>query len=324
MCRNGIPLPDAIDVLALQARVDHSNRIIREIAQELREGIRLSVALRARPRSFPSYLPELVFAAEESGSLEDILTRVEVQLKQDVSLRRELLGASLYPCFVLAVSVIVGLLVLTIVVPAFGDLFSEFDAELPLVTRLALGLSDVVTASVAPLGLGAGALLLAARSVGGKAVLHRLLKRIPIYGAFLTRCSLARVTGTLATLLGCGLPLSSALKIVAPLSGDDSQRDELNRFAAEVFDGQPLSSLIQNSNLFSNELAGVVALGESSGSLDEFLHSWSLALQAEAREYAGLLKASVEPLLVTSIGFFVGGLMVAVYLPIFGLGELGP
>jgi type IV pilus assembly protein PilC len=322
MSRNAIPLSDAIDVIALQAREPQATQVISDIAQELREGIRLSAALRSRPLAFPAYLPALIFAAEESGSLEEILARAESQLEQDIVLRRELLSASLYPCFALGASVVVAMLVLTTVVPAFRDVFAEFNAELPLVTQLALALSDIARAAIIPLLLGTGAVLLVARSGHGKAALQRRLQRVPIYGAFLARCSLARVTGTLATLLSCGLPLSHALNLVADLSANNSQRDELNRFSDEVFNGNPLSSLVRSSSHFSNELAGVVELGERSGSLDEVLGSWSLALQAEAREYAALLKASVEPLLVTTIGLFVGAIMVAVYLPIFGLGGL--
>lgn len=322
MARHGIPLPRALEVLGSQANKPWVALILRELASELREGIPLSSALRARSSLFPSHVPDLIFAAEESGSLETILGKVADQLEEDIALRREVLSASLYPCFVTVASVLVGLLVLVFVVPAFRDLFAEFGAELPLVTRMALWLSDAALACTAPAVAFACATVAAGRTRPGRAATARALRRVPVYGTFLARCSLARVTSTLATVLSCGLPLSRALELASRTAGSEEERTELARFSMEVFEGIPLSSLMQASSSFPRFVAALVELGEASGTLDDVLRSVSLTLQAEARDRAAVLKASVEPLLVSLIGLFVGGLMVAVYLPIFGLGAL--
>lgn len=320
MTRHGIPLTAAFDLLAAQPQAPQFQQMLRDIANELQEGLRLSAAFKARRNLFPGYFPELIFAAEESGSLDELLAQIQSQLERDIALRRELLSASLYPCLVCAISLIVGLFVLAFVVPAFRELFAEFDAQLPLVTRAAFALSDAALAAAIPASLTACAGLFAAQTPRGKAVLSRVLLRIPVYGRFLSRCSFASITGILATVLSSGLPLSRALVFASHASAIDSQRAELKRFSIEVFEGKSLSRLIRSSSVFPPELAGVVETGEISGALDEVLRSLSRAFQEEARECSVVLKASVEPLLVAILGVFVGGLMLAVYLPIFELG----
>ncbi len=315
-------MPQALDALAGQTRDQRLRGALHEISLELQEGVRLSEAFRARRQLLPSYFPDLLLAAEESGSMDEILRRIELQVEQDIALRRELLSASLYPCFVCLVASAVGLLVLLFVVPAFQELFAEFGAELPLVTRVALSLSKAAKV-VMPLGICAAILsALGAQTMRGKATVRRVVQKIPVYGLFLSRSSLACITGTLATMVSCGLPLARALELVSHTAGSDALRDELQHFSSAVLEGLPLSVLVRGSTSFPPELWGVLEVGETSGALDEVLRSLSITFQAEARDYAAILKASVEPLLVSILGLFVGGLMVAVYLPIFGLGGL--
>ncbi len=322
MSRHGMPLLDSLDLLSRQAQGSALHDLIQGAALDVREGIPLSASLAMRFPSLPSYYAEMLLAAEESGAFDEILQKLESHLAREISLRRELISASLYPCFVSLISLITGLLVLSLVVPAFRDLFTEMGAPLPWITRLALALSDAAICSLVPTLFAVPLVVLLAKTSSGKRCILRALRSVPVYGAFLRRCALARLTGTLSALVGSGMPLARALKLASQSTGDEAQRAELLSFSDRIFEGEPLSRLLAASSHFPPELAAVAQLGESSGALDEVLLASSKLYESEARESASLLKASVEPLLVATIGVFVGGLMLAVYLPIFGLGGL--
>jgi type IV pilus assembly protein PilC len=322
LCHHGVPLPLALESLSIQPKSPNLQALLKSAALDLQEGIPLSQSLRSHCAALPRYYTEMLFAAEESGAFDDILSRLESHLDRELLLRRELIAASLYPCVVSLVSLTVGLLVLTLVVPSFRDLFAELDAPLPWVTRLALALSETATSLLVPI-LTAMPLIVALGITNvGKRFVLRSLQATPVYGRFLERCSLARVTGTIATLIGAGMPLSRSLELASHTAVGEGQSEDLKRFSHRIMDGEPLSRLLATSQRFPKELSCMAALGESSGALDETLLASSKLYESEARECAALLRACVEPMLVAGIGLFVGSLMLAVYLPIFGLGGL--
>lgn len=325
MTRAGVPLQSALQHLSASERNAATRSLLLLLARDIGEGAPLSRALRERAPLLPPYYPEVILAAEEGGSLEAMLARLASQLEQEHQLRRELLAASLYPAFVLCASLIIGLIILTCVAPAFGDIFAEFGAELPWVTRAVLGASQLLSAHLLPIAivfiLIAAAFMQAAAMPAGREALRRAALAVPGYGSFLRSCSLARVTGVLATLAGAGVPLDAALELAAGASMSAEQGGELRRCASRVREGEQISGLLSMSTRLPPLVASFVALGEESGSLDEMLHSLSTIFHDEAREMAALLKASVEPILIAGIGSVVGLLILAVYLPIFDLGR---
>ena len=324
--RAGIPLSSALATLSSQSGREPLSQLLALISADITEGHTLSASLRRRNAAFPPYYIELIRAGEESGSLEQILERLAAHLQQELELRREMLHASLYPAFICVASLSIGIAVLVFVIPTFEELFADYNAPLPWITQAVLMLSRWALPLLAGGILATGAALLAAchftSRTSRRELALNMLQKIPLYGTFLSACSLSRLTGVLGTLLESGIPVATTLTLAAPAAGTRAMGEELCAFAQKVFEGSQLSSLFRSSRLFPDEVTHAVTLGEESGCLDEVLASLAELYQREARDSAAILHASVEPIFVATIGLIVGVLLLAVYLPIFDMGSV--
>lgn len=323
---SGIPIVTALKSVRCRTSGNTLSTLIANVECDLESGLPLSEALSQRTTSLPPAYLYLLRAGEQSGSLPEVLQKMSIDLERRATLRREMLTAALYPLFVSLTSLIVGLIILTCIVPTFRDLYSDFGARLPMLTRVVLDLSEHITEywllATFLLALIATSLVFSLRTQRGSRILHRVVRRIPLYGPFLRSCALSQLNSTMSSLVKAGIGLPVTLELCALTLTDPEGRRELQRFSHETFGGSSLASLFQGSHHFPAEMSEMIALGESSGKLDAVLLTLSHLYASEAQEKATRLKAAVEPLLIVTVGLVVSVLLLAVYLPIFDLGGL--
>jgi len=322
----GVPLVPALKSVRCRASGSTLSRLIANVEHDLESGLPLSEALGHRTTSIPTACLYLIRAGEQSGSLPEVLEKIRIDLERHSVLRREMFNAALYPLFVALTSLIVGLIILTCIVPTFRDLYSDFGARLPMLTRVTLKLSEHITQywwlGIILLALIVASLGFFLRTQLGSHILHRVVRRIPLYGSFVRSCSLSQLNGTMSSLVKAGVGLPSTLELCSLTLTDRQAVRELQRFSHETLGGASLASLFQDSHHFPPEMSEMIAVGESSGKLDTVLSTLSSLYASEAQEKAARLKAAVEPLLIVTVGLVVSVLLLAVYLPIFDLGGL--
>ena len=303
------------------------SKLIIDIRSDVETGTSLSHAFRKFPLYFDALFCNLVSAGEQAGILEDLLTRLAVYKEKTQAIKGKIKSALFYPVSILAVAMIVTAVIMIWVVPAFKDVFKSFGADLPAPTLFVMALSDFFVASwyiVFPMLFGAIAFFLQSwkRSVKVQRFMDRLLLRLPIFGEVIKKATIARWTRTLATMFAAGVPLVESLDSVGGASGNTVYGDATRKIQNEVSTGVSLTVAMQNTDIFPNMVTQMVSIGEESGSLDAMLGKVADFYEAEVDEAVESLSSLMEPLIMAILGVLIGGLVVAMYLPIFKLGAV--
>ena len=325
MLRAGVPLVHAFDVVAKSARSPKLVAVIETVRRDTAEGAPLTSALAKFPAVFDDLYVSLVGVGEQSGALETMLERIATYQERTQSTRRKLAKAMTYPAVVVVTAAIVTALLLIHVVPQFETVFAGVGADLPGFTRFVIGISDGLREEW-PVVLGAGTLV-----VLGFATAHRRSQRFrdlrdrcviksPIAGDVVVKASVARFARTLATSVAAGMPLVEALRAVVDATGNVVYAQAIRRLRDEVAAGQPLATSMRDCRVFPDMIVQMVAIGEESGSLDDMLARSATHFEAQLDAAVDRLTALVEPALMGILGVVVGGLVVAMYLPVFQLG----
>ena len=325
MLRAGVPLVHAFDVVAKSARSPKLVAVIESVRRDTAEGAPLTSALAKFPAVFDDLYVSLVGVGEQSGALETMLERIATYQERTQSTRRKLAKAMTYPAVVVVAAAIVTALLLIHVVPQFETVFAGVGADLPGFTRFVIGISDGLREEW-PVLLGAATLAFL-----GFATAHRRSRRFrhlrdrcviksPIAGDVVVKASVARFARTLATSVAAGMPLVEALRAVVDATGNVVYAQAIRRLRDEVAAGQPLATSMRDCRVFPDMIVQMVAIGEESGSLDDMLARSATHFEAQLDAAVDRLTALVEPLLMAVLGVVVGGLVVAMYLPVFQLG----
>ena len=325
MLRAGVPLVHAFEIVAKSARSPKLVAVIETVRQDTAEGAPLTSALAKFPAVFDDLYVNLVGVGEQSGALEAMLERIATYQERTQSTRRKLAKAMTYPAVVIATAAIVTVLLLIHVVPQFETVFASVGADLPGFTRLVIGISDGLREKW-PILLALGTLV-----VLGFAMAHRRSRRFrnlrdrcviksPIAGNVIVKAAVARFARTLATSVAAGMPLVEALRAVMGSTGNVVYAQAIRRVCDEVAAGQPLAASMRDCRVFPDMIVQMVAIGEESGSLDDMLARSATHFEAQLDAAVDRLTALVEPLLMGILGIVVGGLVVAMYLPVFQLG----
>ena len=325
MLRAGIPIVHAFDVVATSARTPKLVEVIETVRKDTAEGAPLTSALAKFPAVFDDLYVSLVAVGERSGALEAMLERIATYQERAQSTRRKLAKAMTYPVVVVVAAVIVTALLLIHVVPQFETVFAGVGADLPGFTRLVIGLSDGLREKW-PIVLAAGTLVVVVfatahrRSRRFRDLRDRCVIKSPIAGDIVVKASVARFARTLATSVAAGMPLLEALRAVVDTTGNAVYAQAIRRLRDEVAAGQPLAGSMRDCRVFPDMIVQMVAVGEESGSLDDMLARSATHFEAQLDAAVDRLTALVEPLLMGILGVVVGGLVVAMYLPVFQLG----
>ncbi|KAF1022385.1 MAG: putative type II secretion system protein F [Paracidovorax wautersii] len=317
----------AFDIIARDHPVARLARVLAAIRTDVEAGLPLSAALRRHPQAFDALYADVVAAGELAGTLDTLLDRLASHLEKTEALKSRLRAALMYPAAVLAVALAVVAVIMAVVVPAFQDLFAAFGAELPVPTQAVIALSTwLVTHGWLMLALLVASAIAAwqavRRSPRLRAALEHLLLRLPLAGALLRQSAVTRWTRTLATLFAAGVPLVEALACVGSACGNGRYHAATLRIRQDVAAGSSLSHAMAATRLFSPMALQMAAVGEESGALDRMLAKAADWHEAEVDSRIAGLASLVEPVLVVVLGLLVGGIVVAMYLPVFQLGQV--
>jgi type IV pilus assembly protein PilC len=327
MMKAGVPLLQAFDIVGKGHANPSVAKLILDMRADIETGTSLNMAFRKYPLYFDPLFCNLVAAGEQAGILEDLLTRLAVYKEKTLAIKAKIKSALTYPIAVLAVAFIVTAVIMIWVVPAFKEVFSSFGADLPAPTLFVMALSEYfVKYWYIIFGtLFAGLYFFFQtwrRSEKMQATMDRLLLKAPIFGDVIRKATIARWTRTLATMFAAGVPLVESLDSVGGASGNKVYSEATKKIQTEVSTGTSLTIAMQNADVFPSMVTQMVAIGEESGALDSMLGKVADFYEDEVDEAVSQLSSLMEPMIMVILGVLIGGLVVAMYLPIFKLGSV--
>ena len=327
MLAAGVTLIQSLDMISQGHAKASMRKLLGDITNEVRSGNPLSSSLRKHPEYFDDLYCDLVYTGEQSGALETIYDRIATYKEKAEALKSKIKKAMFYPVAVVVVALIVTTILLVFVVPQFEEIFSSFGAELPAFTLFVLAISNFVQSYGIFIGIGigiAGYLFMRAhkKSQSFRDRVDRAVLKIPVIGEILKKASIARFTRTLATTFAAGVPLIGALESAAGASGNAVFRDAIMFMRKEVAGGMPMHTSMRATNVFPDMVTQMVAIGEESGSVDSMLSKIATIYEAEVDDMVDGLTSLLEPMIMAVLGVVIGGLIVAMYLPIFEMGNV--
>ena len=327
MMKAGVPLLQSFDIVAK----GHANPSVSKLIQDIRSDVETGTSLNQAFRKFPLYFDplfcNLVGAGEQAGILEDLLTRLAIYKEKTIAIKGKIKSALFYPISILVVAFVVTAVIMIWVVPAFKEVFKSFGADLPAPTLVVMAISDFFVKWWYLIfgGIFGGLYLFFQswrRSLNMQRAMDRLLLKAPIFGAVIRKATIARWTRTLATMFAAGVPLVESLDSVGGAAGNAVYLDATKKIQAEVSTGTSLTVAMQNVEIFPNMVTQMVSIGEESGALDQMLGKVADFYEQEVDEAVEALASLMEPLIMVILGVLIGGLVIAMYLPIFKLGAV--
>jgi type IV pilus assembly protein PilC len=327
MMKAGVPLLQSFDIVSK----GHANPSVSKLLQDIRADVETGTSLNQAFRKFPLYFDplfcNLVGAGEQAGILEDLLNRLAIYKEKTLAIKGKIKSALFYPVSIMGVAFIVTAVIMIWVVPAFKSVFTSFGADLPAPTLFVMTISDFF---VKYWYLVFGGLFGAfyfffqswRRSIKMQRTMDRLLLKVPVFGEVVRKATIARWTRTLATMFAAGVPLVESLDSVGGACGNAVYLDATKQIQTEVSTGTSLTAAMQNAAVFPNMVTQMVSIGEESGSLDAMLGKVADFYEAEVDDAVEALSSLMEPLIMVVLGVLIGGLVIAMYLPIFKLGSV--
>ena len=325
MMKAGVPLLQAFDIVSKGASNPAVARLLIEIKTEVETGSSLAQAFRKYPLYFDALYCNLVAAGEAAGILEQLLDRLAIYKEKTLAIKSKIKSALFYPVSIVAVAIIITAVIMIFVIPAFKSVFASFGADLPTPTLIIMGISDWTVANwyiVFPAMGGAvyGFLEAWKRSLAVQIFMDRISLKAPVFGSLLRKAAIARWTRTLSTMFAAGVPLVDALDSVGGASGNYVYLQATIKIKNEVSTGTSLTVAMQNSEVFPSMVIQMCMIGEETGALDAMLGKVADFFEAEVDDAVEALSSLMEPIIMVVLGTLIGGMVVAMYLPIFKLG----
>ncbi|MGK2935756.1 MAG: type II secretion system F family protein [Gemmatimonadaceae bacterium] len=323
MVNAGLPLVQALDILAKQTENKTLSSVTRQVMFDVESGYTLADSMAKHPRAFTSLYTNMVAAGEAGGILDVILNRLATFLEKNDKLIRKVKGAMIYPSSILAVAVGAIAILLIFVIPTFEDMFASVGVPLPFPTRIVIGMSKGLQSYWwAIIAFFVGAFFLLKRyyaSPNGKLAIDRLLLKLPILGDVLRKSSVSRFTRTLGTLIASGVSILEGLEITARTAGNRVVQDAIMASRASIAGGETIAAPLSKSGVFPPMVISMISVGESTGGLDEMLSKIADFYDDEVDAAVGGLLSLLEPVMIVFLGVAVGGMIMAMYLPIFDM-----
>lgn len=326
----GLPLVQCLELLASQGDNKQFNKILRDIKSSVESGATFSDSLGRHPKVFDDLFVNLVAAGEAGGILDAILTRLAVYLEKRVKLRRQVKSAMVYPAAVGGVALIVIIILLTWVIPAFKSMFGDFgdDASLPALTEFVIAISEGFIRNIIWIILGGAAIFFGTgysyRTTAGKSFWHKLMLTAPILGPVMRKIAVARFTRTLGTLLSSGVPILDAMTIVGRSAGNVHIEAAIQMTSDKIREGRTMAEPLLASGAFPSMVVQMIGVGEQTGALDQMLTKIADFYEEEVDVAVAGLTSLLEPVMMVVIGGIVGFILIAMYLPIFDIaGKVG-
>lgn len=327
MMKSGVPLLQAFDIVGK----GHSNpavaKLLGDIKADVETGSSLSAAFRKYPLYFDNLFCNLVGAGEQAGILDTLLDRLATYKEKIQAIKGKIKSALIYPISILVVAFVITAVIMIFVIPAFKELFSGFGADLPAPTVIVMKISDIFVewwwAIFGSIGFGLWFFFYTwKRSEEMQSTMDRMMLKLPIFGEVIRKATIARFARTLSTMFAAGVPLVEALDSVAGACGNRVYYDATKKIQGEISTGTSLTVAMQNAEVFPNMVLQMTAIGEESGALDSMLSKVADFFEGEVDDAVEGLSSLMEPVIMVVLGTLIGGLVVAMYLPIFKMGQV--
>ena len=327
MMKSGVPLLQSFDIVGKGHSNPSVTRLLMDIKGDIESGLSMSAAFAKHPNYFDKLYCNLIEAGEQAGILEDLLERLAVYKEKSQALKSRIKSALFYPISILTAAFIITAVIMIFVVPAFKELFGSFGADLPAPTQIVIAMSDFFVAYWYAIfgGIGGGIyglMRLKKKSVKFQNLFDRWVLKMPLFGDLILKGTVARWTRTLSTMFAAGVPLVEALDSVAGASGNVVYADATKKIQKDVSSGISLTVAMQSTDVFPNMVLQMVSIGEESGALDGMLGKVADFYEEEVDNMVDALASLMEPIIMAVLGVVIGGLIVAMYLPIFKMGQV--
>ena len=327
MMKAGVPLLQAFDIVGRGNPNPSVTKLLNDIRSDVETGTSLSVAFRKFPIHFDNLYCNLVEAGESAGILDQLLDRLAVYMEKTEAIKSKIKSALMYPITVLIVAFVVVSVIMIFVIPSFKEVFTSFGGELPMPTLVVIAMSEFFIKYWYLIfgGLGGGIYFFLEswkRNEKMQKVMDRIMLKMPIFGILVEKSCIARWTRTLSTMFAAGVPLVEALDSVGGASGNSVFADATVKIQQEVSTGTALTAAMSNANLFPSMVLQMCAIGEESGSIDHMLGKAADFYESEVDDMVAGISSLMEPIIIVVLGTVIGGIVVAMYLPIFKLGQV--
>jgi type IV pilus assembly protein PilC len=323
MINAGLPLVQALDILATQSENPALKDVTRQVVFDVESGNTVADALRKHPSAFTDLYVNMVAAGEAGGILDTILMRLAVFMEKNDALIRKVKGAMIYPSVIMSVAAIAITVLLVFVIPTFKTMFDSAGIALPLPTRVVIGMSHILkTYWYVFLGVAFGIFVMVKRyyaTANGKLAIDRLLLKAPVLGDVLRKSAVSRFTRTLGTLISSGVSILDGLEITAKTAGNRVIQDAIMESRASIAGGETIAAPLKKSQVFPPMVISMIAVGEQTGGLDEMLSKIADFYDEEVDAAVSGLLALMEPVMIVFLGVVDGGMVIAMYLPIFDM-----
>lgn len=327
MMKAGVPLLQAFDIVGKGHNNPAVAKLLGDIKADVETGSSLSAAFRKYPLYFDALFCNLVGAGEQAGILDTLLDRLATYKEKIQAIKSKIKSALTYPISIIVVAFIITAVIMIFVIPAFKELFSSFGADLPGPTVAVMAISDIFVewwwAIFGSIGFGLWFFFYTwKRSEKMQSTMDRLMLKMPIFGELIRKATIARFARTLSTMFAAGVPLVEALDSVAGAAGNRVYYDATKKIQSEISTGTSLTVAMQNAQVFPNMVLQMTAIGEESGALDSMLSKVADFFEAEVDDAVAAISSLMEPVIMVVLGVLIGGLVIAMYLPIFKMGQV--
>ncbi|UCG80535.1 MAG: type II secretion system F family protein [Desulfobacterales bacterium] len=321
MINAGLPLIQSLDILQSQQENKTFQKILKEVKDNVEEGSTLADAMGKHPKVFDELFVNMVAAGEVGGILDTILNRLSAYMEKALKLKRQVKGAMTYPAIVVVIAFLVIAVILIFVIPVFEQMFADFGGTLPVPTQIVVGISRFVKGNVLYIIIGLGILVYAFKrfysTEKGRALVDDIVLKLPVIGPLMRKVAVAKFTRTMSTMISSGVPILEALDIVAKTSGNKTVEGAIYDVRSGITQGRTMAEPLGESGVFPSMVVQMVAVGEQTGALDAMLGKIADFYDDEVDAAVESLTSMIEPFMMVFLGTTIGGLVVAMYLPIF-------
>jgi type IV pilus assembly protein PilC len=323
MIDSGLPLVQCLDILASQQENKSFKAALQKIKEDVESGSTFADALGKHPKIFDQLYVNLIAAGEVGGILDTILNRLAAYIEKSMKLKKQVKGAMVYPATIISIAVVVIGVILVFVIPTFAKMFADFGGTLPTPTLIVIALSNFLQKYIfVIIGVFYGIKVAIGKyyaSPAGRKVMDRLFLKMPVIGLLIRRVAVAKFTRTLGTMISSGVPIMDGLEIVAKTAGNKVVEEAIYKVRQAISEGKTMAEPLAESGVFPPMVVQMISVGEATGAMDAMLNKIADFYDDEVDDAVGNLTAMMEPLLMVFLGTTVGGLVVAMYLPIFKL-----
>lgn len=319
----GLPLVQCLDILGRQNDNKTFKKILVQVKEDVESGSTFADALKKHPKAFDELYVNLVAAGEVGGILDTILNRLAAYIEKALKLRKQIKGAMTYPATVVGIAFVVIAVILVFVIPAFESMFADFGGALPAPTQIVIDLSNFVQNYIVAIIIGIILAIYAFKRIyrtrAGRTRIDDWALRLPVFGPLIRKAAVAKFTRTLGTMISSGVPILDGLEIVAKTAGNKTVETAIYKVRQSISEGKTIAEPLEKSGVFPPMVCQMISVGEQSGAIDTMLNKIADFYDDEVDDAVAALTAMLEPMLMLFLGTTVGGLVIAMYLPIFQL-----